>query len=318
MPTCLYCGVNESDKDPNRYDGEYCSDFCRVEISKAKNKDSLCIQCKLFPRVNQSFFCGKMWCRNCMSCNRRTILNSNTLWCGNTCRDSIPNWRNLIELPRIVKLETYSYPYKSILKQWKESWKSCDGEEIPKIKAIWEIIVAWKILRRYEAYRNEVERTGHFDALIRGNEQRRFHGSSQACLLGIANSNLCDSTSCSTCQIIRHSYRLPSSSYGAFGCGIYFTANSSKSNWHNRGSRHLYNGTWFRTVLLNLVVVGRWWNQLEFKRFVAPPRGYHSIIGEPSDEGRIKLDELVVYTEAACIPRYLIVYKELEKEIPRL
>jgi hypothetical protein len=71
-------------------------------------------------------------------------------------------------------------------------------------------------------------------------------------------------------------------------------------------------------VLLNRVVVGRWWSQLEFERFVAPPNGYHSIIGVPSDEGRIKLDELVVYTEAACVPHYLIVYKELEKEIPRL
>ncbi|RGB40653.1 hypothetical protein C1646_650022 [Rhizophagus diaphanus] len=318
MLTCLYCGVNESDKSPHGDDGEYCSDFCRSETSKSKNKDTLCIQCKAFPRVNQSFFCGKKWCRNCMICNKKSIMNSDTLWCGNMCRDSILNWENLIQPPRIIKLEACSSPYKSVLKQWKESWKSYDGEEIPKVKAIWEIIVSWKILRRYEAYRDEVERTGHFKALIRGNEQRRFHGSSQTCLIGIVDGNLCNSPSCSTCQIIKHSYRLPSSSHGAFGCGIYFTANSSKANWHNRGSRHFYNGTWFRTVLLNRVTVGRWWNQLEFKRFVAPPPGYHSIIGKPSDEGRIKLDELVVYKEAACIPRYLIVYKELGKEIPRL
>lgn len=24
-------------------------------------------------------------------------MNSDTLWCGNKCRDSIPNWKNLIE-----------------------------------------------------------------------------------------------------------------------------------------------------------------------------------------------------------------------------
>ena len=54
--------------------------------------------------------------------------------------------------------------------------------------------------------------------------------------------------------------------------------------------------------------MGRWWNQLEFKRFVVTPHGYHSVIGEPSDEGRIKLDELlVVYTGATCVPHYLIV-----------
>jgi hypothetical protein len=50
--------------------------------------------------------------------------------------------------PRIVKLKAHSNPYKFVLKQWKESWKSCDGEEIPEVKAIWEIIIPWKILRR--------------------------------------------------------------------------------------------------------------------------------------------------------------------------
>ncbi|PKY51685.1 hypothetical protein RhiirA4_468856 [Rhizophagus irregularis] len=89
--------VNESDKDPHGDDGEYCSDFCRVETSKAKNKDTvlylywltsrtLCIQCKAFPRVNQSFFVEKSGVAI-----KKSIINSGTLWCGNMCRDSTPN-----------------------------------------------------------------------------------------------------------------------------------------------------------------------------------------------------------------------------------
>ncbi|KAE9394007.1 ADP-ribosylation [Gymnopus androsaceus JB14] len=118
----------------------------------------------------------------------------------------------------------------------------------------------------------------------------------------------CDSETCSLCSIIRTSFDLShfGMNWGRFGRGIYTTSTSSKANDYSRNLQT----SWLKAMLLNNVVVGKGYKKFyNDEDLTEPPSGYDSVIGEPSLAGDLNYDELVVYTNDAIRPSFLVMYK---------
>jgi len=169
------------------------------------------------------------------------------------------------------------------------------------------------LLEQYEAYKAKVERRGQFASrkAFPGNEKRRWHGTKRECHLGEpGHTNLCGSRTCSLCRIIDESFDVRyagmNTGWTRFGRGVYMTATSSKSNDYSRNTSR----SSVKAVLLNKVVVGRARRYLSDKPSLrAPPNGYDSILGEVG--WRLNHDEIVVYTNDAVRPSWLVLYDAL-------
>jgi len=84
-------------------------------------------------------------------------------------------------------------------------------------------------------YSDLVEAKGNFgsDNKSRGNERRRWHGTTRKCNIGDKGvTELCSDTSCSLCRIIENSFDISffagKTGWGRFGAGIYTSSTSSK------------------------------------------------------------------------------------------
>ena len=101
-----------------------------------------------------------------------------------------------------------------------------------------------------------------------------------------------------------------SAAFQRFGKGIYFSGTSSKSDDYNESSLKKFQGSNYKVMILNKVVVGQGYQLTKDNmKLTEPPPGFNSILGEPSKTGNLNYDEVVVYREEASIPQYLIVYK---------
>ena len=151
-----------------------------------------------------------------------------------------------------------------------------------------------------------------------GNVKRRFHGTSQSptCTFGHDPSKTpCQDPTCNVCSICRQSFRLNKAGKGGgvrmnlrFGQGIYFSDISSKSNDYNHGSLKEYNGRKWKCMFLCNVAIGNAFVTRDgtLPGHLCPPRGHHSVVGEPG--GELSYGEVVVYDETQASPAYLIVY----------
>ncbi|CAG8481935.1 15687_t:CDS:2 [Cetraspora pellucida] len=316
---CENCKQRLVDCDPDGYASDFCSDECRREALAVGLSNPPCIQCKEFPRVKSSEFCGMLKCRNlplCLTCKAKRVF-PRSLWCSKFCRDRTPNWRNLViersnqlclycnrdraisgqdfcssqcesfvhsNAPCMLKLPANSQKYKDVAKQFKDAWKH-PHKPTPEISKVWKIYCTEALVSRYRLYREEVEKQQQLAGkpfpkgdgrrlMSAGNEQRRFHGTK------------------------------------IFGRGIYFSGTSSKSDDYNDGSLKDFYGVSYKVMILNKVVVGKGHPlTVDNMTLTAPPPGYDSVLGEPSQTGNLNYDEVVVYREEASIPQYLIVYK---------
>jgi len=89
-----------------------------------------------------------------------------------------------------------------------------------------------------------------------------------------------------------------------FGQGIYTSSTSSKSDdySHNQCSSS------FKAIFLNKVIVGKGCKLTQYNvSLSAPPAGYDSVLGETG--GILNYDELVVYTNDAIRPSFLVIYE---------
>jgi hypothetical protein len=69
-------------------------------------------------------------------------------------------------------------------------------------------------------------------------------------------------------------------------------------------------GVNYKMMLLNKVVVGKGYALTrDAMTLTSPPDGFDSVLGEPSSNGSLNYDEVVVYKEEASIPQYLIIYQ---------
>ncbi|CAH1757132.1 6503_t:CDS:2 [Entrophospora sp. SA101] len=200
--------------------------------------------------------------------------------------------------PCLLRLPSDGQKYKDITNQFIAAWKH-PGKTPPEVADIWKIFCSENLNTRYNMYRNEVENQRKFAGkffgkgegkrkMSAGNEQRRFHGT----------------------KTEGYKLRYANTTYQRFGRGIYFSGTSSKSDDYNEGSLKYSQGSKYKVMILNKVVVGQGYQLTKNSmNLTEPPAGFDSILGEPSDTGNLNYDEIVVYREESSIPQYLIVYK---------
>ncbi|RIB04892.1 hypothetical protein C2G38_645383 [Gigaspora rosea] len=138
-----------------------------------------------------------------------------------------------------------------------------------------------------------------------GNEQRRFHGTSVSCRIG-ETGQLCSSNACAVCCIIKNGYKIfETTNFQRYGRGLYFSSISSKSDDYVKNN----SGLNYRVMFLNRVIVGKAYKCTnDYTGLLHPPQGYDSVIGVPDSNGSLNYDEVVLYREDSCIPKYLIAY----------
>jgi len=92
--------------------------------------------------------------------------------------------------------------------------------------------------------------------------------------------------------------------WGRFGKGIYTSSTSSKSNDYSQNDCK----SPLKAILLNKVIVGKGCKLThDNTTLTAPPAGYDSVLAEKG--GTLNYDELVVYTEDAIRPSFLVMYE---------
>ncbi|KAF9790511.1 ADP-ribosylation [Thelephora terrestris] len=254
------------------------SDYCMMTHKKWGEHG--CISCRAAPRSNASVLC--------QSCH------------GN----------ELKKAPAIVQVPEDHNNYKSVESQFKQSWRHKTA--CPEVKAIYKVISTEASLKQYDQYLDDVETRGNFatDGKSRGNEHRRWHGTTRKCKLGdTGNNTFCADAGCPLCCIIKSSFDLKffkaATGWGRFGQGIYTSSTSSKSNDYSKNMG--INSDW-KALLLNKVVVGKGKKLTQNDTsLTAPPQGYDSVLAEVG--GVLNYDELVVYNNDAVRPSYLIMYK---------
>ncbi|RHZ71895.1 hypothetical protein Glove_249g3 [Diversispora epigaea] len=188
---CLHCAENPVDTDTDGHPSEFCSDECR-KGALGSGFAIPCMQCKEFPRITGTEFCGWLKCRNlpvCYYC-KVNLAYPRSLWCSKSCRNKTPNWQSLIteksnllclncnrdhaltnqyfcgeqcdrmvqnKAPCLLKLPANSQKYKDVTNQFQLAWKH-PHKNIPEIDSIWKIFCTNEMNVRYNIYREEVER----------------------------------------------------------------------------------------------------------------------------------------------------------------
>ncbi|KAG7089296.1 hypothetical protein E1B28_010994 [Marasmius oreades] len=260
---------------PTHNNGDYCS------LSHKTLAETVCLMCLQQPKLGNSNFCGKK------------------------CEDDAEK-----RGPMILEVPTGHATFKSVADQFKTSWRHT-GTTCPPVKRVYKVIGTQTSLSAYNTYKSNVEARGQFVAAGRseGNENRRWHGTRRGCQLGDkGQTQFCTSTACSLCCILRTSFDISlwgkKTGWGRFGKGIYTSATSSKSNDYS----HNICKSPMKAILLNKVVVGKGCKLThDNTSLTAPPPGYDSVLAEKG--GSLNYDELVVYTNDAIRPSYLVMYE---------
>jgi len=198
--------------------------------------------------------------------------------------------------------------YKSVRDQFRQKWLHDDG--CPEVRAIYKIVYTNLNIAKYKQYLEKVEAKGNFvlRAGSRGNERRRWHGTTRTCNIGDKGvTRFCSDPMCSLCCIMKTSFDIlffsSRTNFGRFGAGIYTSSTSSKSDSYSQNG---CTSNW-KAMLLNNVVVGEGYKTLvDDTSLTEPPAGYDSVLGEVG--GSLNYDELVVYDNDAIRPSYLVMY----------
>lgn len=255
---------------------------------------------------NPGKYCGKthqaLGRKGCIAC-RKADKSGKTNFCT-ACEVSV-----MQSAPAVVEIAEENETFKSVAQQFKRSWRHTTA--CPKVRAIYKIVSSQQILDKYSAYRDSVEARGNFTAVNRppGNENRRWHGTRRKCALGDKGcTTFCSDLQCSLCCIIRTSFDLAhfgkKTSWGRFGPGIYTSSTSSKANDYSSTD----STSPLKAILLNKVVVGKGYKiHHDNPSMTAPPSGYDSVLAEVG--GSLNYDELIVYTNDAVRPSYLVMYE---------
>jgi len=201
----------------------------------------------------------------------------------------------------------------SVEGQFGASWRYID-KKCPTVRHIYNIVAEQASLDKYDAYCDAVEARGRFvqDGRPAGNENRRWHGTTLECKLGDkGHSQFCASSTCPLCCIVKTSCDLglwgKKTGWGRFGAGIYTSSTSSKSNDYSQNTDP---SAKLKAILLNKVVVGKGYKlTVDNTSLTAPPTGFDSVLAEKGS--RLNHDELVVYSNDAIRPSYVVMYDAL-------
>lgn len=201
--------------------------------------------------------------------------------------------------------------FKSIEKQFKESWSHKRGK-CPTVQTILAVInqsVKDRLNRYVHSLPPKYQKTEQF-----------FHGTELKCLIDQYQVS-CNAPDCGVCGIARRGFvsdRI-TSRWQRFGQAFYFAPNSSKCHWYstgreNSGDKPPPNKSYWGMLLCE-VAPGRKYT-IRPKMYTKPipkepPNGYHSVYGKSKSffhDSDLNFDELVVYTEDAIAPQYIILY----------
>ncbi|KLO05182.1 ADP-ribosylation [Schizopora paradoxa] len=243
--------------------------------------------------------------RCCLLCRRAPIEIGH--FCSKTCALQARD-----QAPCLLVVPTTHNTFKDVRRQFKKSWRHTQ-KKCPHLRAVYKIVSSKKLNDDYEAYRTHIESQRNFVATGNspGNERRRWHGTARECSLGdTGNVKPCFSQTCSLCGIIRSSFDVAffgrKTGWGRFGRGIYTSSTSSKSDDYSQNNGQVQSQ--WKALLLNKVVVGRGHRLTQGDTTLTnPPIGFDSIIAEPGDS--LNYDELVVYSNNAIKPSYLVMYE---------
>ncbi|KAG1746930.1 hypothetical protein EDB19DRAFT_1688453 [Suillus lakei] len=327
---CKFCGIK-----PKYPPHQFCGKTCAAQASASRD---LCEYCQRAPRYNNGNithpYCGKTCAkkaknagldgvgvtspdtRACLLCKRRSQSERFRHYCSSQCLQEAEQ-----DAPQLLEIPSHHDDYTNVENQFFASWRHTDKVR-PCVRHIYKIVIPSDIDQRYEDYRAKVESRGHFagrrssngKTMTEGNEHRRWHGTKRDCNLGDpGNSDLCSSSSCALCSIIQDGFKVRcsveavanQSRFERFGCGIYTSSTSSKSNDYIQNLKP----SPLKAMLLNHVVVGRGHKLTSNKTDLNhAPDGFDSVLGEKSVSGVLNHDELVVYDDGAIRPSYLVMY----------
>ncbi|KAJ3561712.1 hypothetical protein NP233_g10027 [Leucocoprinus birnbaumii] len=254
--------------------GEYCS------LAHKTLGETLCLMCLQAPKMKLSHFCSQ------------------------ACGDKAEKMG-----PMILEVPTGHDTFKSVSDQFKASWRH--STQCPPVRRVYKICSPASSLAAYNTYKGTVEARGQFVGQGRsaGNENRRWHGTRRECHLGDkGHTQLCSSQTCSLCCIVKTSYDLnlfgKKTGWGRFGRGIYTSSTSSKSNDYSQNDCKSN----LKAMLLNKVIVGKGYKLThDLTSLTSPPSGFDSVLAEKG--GSLNYDELVVYTNDAIRPSFLVMYE---------
>jgi len=212
--------------------------------------------------------------------------------------------------PVLVQVPKDNETYNNVANQFQKSWRH--ATPCPKVQEVYKIVERQETMDNYNAYRDGVEARGGFitKGLTSGNQRRRWHGTNRNCNVGDSGrTSLCYSPQCSLCSIIRTSFDISHFAKkhggGRWGKGIYTSSTSSVSNAY---IKNLVPSPW-KAILLSCVVVGNPKTLTQDQSTLTePPAGFDSVIGNPGTAGSVSEDELIVYTNDAVRPIYLVMY----------
>mmetsp|Transcript_9613 Transcript_9613/g.13310 ORF Transcript_9613/g.13310 Transcript_9613/m.13310 type:complete len:358 (-) Transcript_9613:106-1179(-) len=210
-----------------------------------------------------------------------------------------------------IALLTRASPDRSeIAQHFVKAWRKAGN---PRVRHIYRVTPSPWLRARHDRY-----------AALVGNLRQRYHGTSSTCDFG-ANPGVApceDFDNCALCSILAQGFRLDKAATGPlfklrklrYGAGIYLSATSGKSNDYAQRTERLRPGNFgrqerYRCMLVCSVAAGRAYKTTAAELDLPnnkPPSGYDSIVGEVGEN--LNYDELVVYSEDAALPRYLVIY----------
>ncbi|KAG8972365.1 hypothetical protein FRC05_010076 [Tulasnella sp. 425] len=192
---CKIPGCNGTEYQPG---STYCSHKCRKAAVK-QGLEIACLMCKELPKAPHRHFCGK-------SCAEKADKNA----------------------PILLDVPKNDPKFADIVKQFNATWQ---GGNQPTVHRIIKVVNSKAVEDRYQAYRQKVEQAGNWvgQGKTAGNENRRWHGTIRECTVGDDPNKLdmCTSTSCRLCCVIRTSFDMKYVAVGVYGLGIYTSAYSS-------------------------------------------------------------------------------------------
>ncbi|KAF9650501.1 hypothetical protein BDM02DRAFT_3140877 [Thelephora ganbajun] len=315
---CIVCNANPQYIEPNtRETSPYCSDICQAATAAA-NPQVLQATCSypgctypavMYPADHYWNYCSELHehyaRKGCIHC-RQADENGTQLCKG--CDEMFKQ-----RAPTIIPVPMDHDAFWHVVDRFTESW--AHPTQCPTVQAVrvYKIVLTQHRLDMYLGYRDTLEYYGRFAAQgkLIGNECVLWHSSRRSCSLGEAGQTTpCVIPGCCLCSIIRGSFDTGNSTTntpaGRFGAGIYASAKASKASDRSSDDKSVV--TPWKALLLNNVAAGHEcvmrYGDTTLKE---PPPGYNSVYGQAG--GILNDDELVVYTNNAIRPTWLVMYK---------
>jgi hypothetical protein len=189
--------------------------------------------------------------------------------------------------PLILEAQPGHATFELVEQKFKSAWK-VPTTQCPPIKKIFKIIENRSFLLPYDRYKKRV-----------GQEVFRYHGTARRCTLGNnGNTQLCTSTACPLCSILRTSFKVSlANPTGAFGAGVYTSSASNKSYSYTRAGSG--------AIILTKVVLGNVRNVAAWNEVMNCPSGFDSVV---FDRQNGTLNETIVYSDDAIRPVFLLLF----------